>query len=648
LAVRSKVDYWRELISAADLRRQETADRQEWALMKKIWDSGNAAKVVLHQDRENEVEGAFVNYVWAFAQTFIPAVYWRHPVVYVFPRREADQHKARIAQARLRVAFQETNFRRHLMLALQDMLIYGHGWIKLGWYTEVGQVPGSPSKGKLSTVDHELYLYHDAPYAYRVSPERIYVDPDASDYSEVRWIAQEYYRPLEAVRRDPYLRDTRNVSVVHFRDIRGVTPFQTEAVSETDQYVRIYEIWDREDGVVRILCEGSDTWNRVIDHWPYPGIYGFPFKFLAVTDAIDSFYPSSPILPWLPLVLELSEFRALRMDHTRRIVSKFMIQEGAMSEDQVRQFQDPAAEIVFAHDIDRIREFRGLQPDPNLYAAEEAIKKDIREISGFSELLSGSVPFSRIAATTSALMQRNATLRFDFYAHRVGEFIVECARDLLKIVAQYQSYPQTVRILGEPEPQWIEYTREEIDGEYDFHVDVEDMSVSTRQIRIKEAYDALVALSPFTNLVNIRSLLRDLLLAFGKSNLDEYLLPPAGPPADPAWENSLMVRGMPIEPNPNEDHELHLRVHEEFMRSPVYAQAVRQVPQIGQIFSEHIQKTIRMAELSQTAPQAPRLKPQQTLQEGERLATSAPVGGETRPLDLEAGLRNIVNQAIGG
>ncbi|RLI53030.1 MAG: hypothetical protein DRO87_12255, partial [Candidatus Thorarchaeota archaeon] len=400
MAVRSKVDYWRELISAADLRRQETADRQEWALMKKIWDSGNAAKVVLHQDRENEVEGAFVNYVWAFAQTFIPAVYWRHPVVYVFPRREADQHKARIAQARLRVAFQETNFRRHLMLALQDMLIYGHGWIKLGWYTEVGQVPGSPSKGKLSTVDHELYLYHDAPYAYRVSPERIYVDPDASDYSEVRWIAQEYYRPLEAVRRDPYLRDTRNVSVVHFRDIRGVTPFQTEAVSETDQYVRIYEIWDREDGVVRILCEGSDTWNRVIDHWPYPGIYGFPFKFLAVTDAIDSFYPSSPILPWLPLVLELSEFRALRMDHTRRIVSKFMIQEGAMSEDQVRQFQDPAAEIVFAHDIDRIREFRGLQPDPNLYAAEEAIKKDIREISGFSELLSGSVPFSRIAATT--------------------------------------------------------------------------------------------------------------------------------------------------------------------------------------------------------------------------------------------------------
>ncbi|MGM0760560.1 MAG: hypothetical protein ACQEUB_12765, partial [Thermodesulfobacteriota bacterium] len=35
---------------------------------------------------------------------------------------------------------------------------------------------------------------------------------------------------------------------------------------------------------------------------------------------------------------------------------------------------------------------KGLQPDANLYACEEKIEENIREVSGFSELISGPEP----------------------------------------------------------------------------------------------------------------------------------------------------------------------------------------------------------------------------------------------------------------
>jgi hypothetical protein len=238
-------------------------------------------------------------------------------------------------------------------------------------------------------------------------------------------------------------------------------------------------------------------------------------------------------------------------------------------------------------------------------------------------------------------MERNSTLRFDYASERVAAFVTECARSLFKVICQYQNYPKRVKVTGDTDAREIEYTREEIDGEYYFEIDIEDMAAVSRQQKIKDAYDALVALSPFPE-VNKWPLLRDLLDAFGKDSVDEYLMPEQGPPLDPQFENEMMVRGVPVRPNPNEDFDLHLRIHADFMNLPAFQNAIGVLPQIQALFSEHIQLTTRMRErfgqeMTQPGKSA-------SIQRGRAGATSQPVGG---PRNTAGPAGNPLMQAMG-
>ena len=624
-----KLEYWTPFLKRAENARNQYAESYEWRKLKRLWNTGGQTVEVIYdapkQVPSGTAKAAFPNWIYAFGQIFIPAVYWRHPEILVFPRSEQYTLNAKIAKERINRAFRETHFRHQARKALLDCLIYGHGWVKLGWYTRFGQVPPGvipegQKIGKESKTDVQLYLQNDNPYAYRVSPELILVDPDASSYEEARWIAQVSYVPIDRLKEDPFLKFTDNLVAYGYPETEN---WITSPKEKSVKWAKRYEIWDRENDQVLIWCEGSPKINRRIFPWPYQGLHGFPFKLLTVTDAIDELFPPSPILPWLPLVDELALIRTLKMEHLRLMVTKLLVQEGTLDEDQIRNLADPTQKVVFTKDLNGIREIRGLQPDANLYASEDKTKEDLREISGFSELLSGSVPFSRIAATTSAIMAKNAALRFEFFSERVADWIIECAKDLFKIVVDFQSYPQVVRIGEEPELVDLQYDKKAIEGEFTFSVDIQEMSISSKEQRIKEAYDKLVALAPFPETKNY-SLIKDFLNAYGSSDPDKFLNPPPGPPLDPIWENQQMARGYPIEPNPNEDTELHLRVHGDFVGSEFYRRLVAQNPQIGHIFSEHIQKTTVLSRLLQKEESTPRPGVSQNVQKGQRLVTSSP------------------------
>lgn len=640
--------FWIKELNKSAQHRAKFSRQYEWDKIRNILDTG-AQHVSLSadskkQDTEELSASSFVNWLWAFAQTFIPAVYWRHPQVNVQPKRSMYQANTSFVEPIINGAFETTRFRQTLRRCLLDLLCYGHGWIKLGWFTRFGQVPvpgasnETRSFQKPSRIDSDINFVVDQPYAVRVSPERMYIDQDALDYEELRWVCQESYVPYEDARKDPYLKNTKDIAPLVFRSERqdSMLPISTSTEAETkeNKWCRFYEIWDRERRVVRVLIQGSRKWNRVMD-WPYPDIRGFPFKFLSVTDAIQSFYPVSPLLPWLPLVEELSFIRSIRMMHLQKMTPKVIVPSNVFDKDAMEAFEDPNVEIVVSKgDPRELFVFPGLKPDANLYASEDSVKNDIREISGFSEILSGQVPFSRIAATTSAIMERNATIRFDHYSERVAETIVDCAKDLFLIVRAYQSYPQVVQVTGDPDPNWIEITAEQLQGDYLFKLDLEEMSVASKQQKIKEAYDALIALSPFQE-VKTEALLRDLISAMGKNNLNEYLRPAMGDPMDPNWENILMSQGIPVEPNPQEDFGLHLDVHAAYINSPEYSAMVAKAPAIGALFSEHVQKTNRMADMQQqlgppvgTKAAQQGLTPSASQQQGQAQAGSQPVGGQ--------------------
>lgn len=648
---RNSAEYWFGEINAALQSRDKVSSKYEWKKIKDLWNEGGMQVDVYTTSDTQRIappsRSAFVNWVYSYISTFIPAVYWRHPKVFVCPKRSMYLTQAKIAEAKINYALDISNFRRMAGKVALDALIFGIGWMKVGWFTKFGQVPPSSAAtgfdGKTSSLDRESYFYTDEPYAYRVSPERILIDPEAQIYEEARWMAQEHYRLAEDVENDPYLKYTDSVAKFNMRDTTK-DPLSATVAKDEQKWVRMWEIWDRENNRVNFLCDGSEKFNRVIDPWPY-AINGFPYEPLIMSDSVDTFYPPSVVLPWLPLVEELAFIRTMRLDHLSRMVSKYVVKTGSMNNEQQTSFLDQDNELVEVDDPDGIREFSGLKPDAHLYEAEERVKQDIREISGFSELLSGSIPYSRVSATSASIMQKNSSLRFNFASEKVAEFIKACAQKLLKIITDFQQYPDVIRISSDPSSPPIEYTKENIDGEFMFSINVEDMSFTSREQKIKNEYDALTALAPFPQ-VKPHPMLRDVLSAFGKEPIEEYLNPEQGPPVDPGFENEMMLKGVPIQPNPQEDFQTHLAVHSQFMQTPVYTNAIRAIPQIAAMFNEHVQMTLGMFGQSQQGqgnrPQ-PGISPQ--LQAGNAGVASMPVGG---PRNMRGPQGNPLMQALGG
>jgi len=658
---RKDPEYWDTTVRNSEQFRKRFAKKYEWSKIKKIWNTGALHTTVEVEGAQQSVDpgfsGTFVNWVWSFCQTFIPAVYWRQPQVRVVPKKPQDGAMAPLVQAIINGQISRSRFRRECTRSLCDALIYGHGWTKMGWFGKTGQVPDNKMQPeqkrleKMGKIDRDFNMSLGEGYMVRVSPENMFIDHYASSYEQMRWVCQQYYRRYDDVKADPFFKNTDNLAPVDLlaegegEDNVGM-PLVTDVdrASGEEGWIRVWEIWDRIDRKVRFLCSGSEKWNRVVP-WPYPEVHGFPFKPLTFTEGINQFYPVSVILPWLPLVEELSTLRTLRLKHMNKMNPKALLPPNLLDEDKLEAFSEADCDFMVATGDPNQSPpfiFPGMRPDAILYQAEDGVKQDIRDISGFSELLSGSVPYSRIAATTSAIMEQNSKVRFTFYSERLADHIIDCARDMFVIARQMMEYPQLVEITGKAGPKMLPVSKEALHGDYMFHIDLEDLSAMNRQQRMKEAYDALSTLAQFSGQngpVKLEPLLRDFLTSYGKSDSREYLNPPQGPPLDPNYENDMLAKGIPVRPNPLEDFQLHLQIHNQFMRGPQWQQ-IQQVPQIVALFSEHIQETNGMAQqqMAQQGAQgragggqsqaAQQVMPSASQQQGQAQVASQPFGGQ--------------------
>ncbi len=636
--LKKDVEYYFSQIKRAKNYKDRLAMEYEW---EELRNTMNTAGLYVEGTGETwkrveteHTQSGYVNWPWAFKESFIPAVYSQQPEIYVYPKSSMHVQNAHNVQENVNATLNSIGYEKELKRCLLDALVYGHAWMKLGWYTRFGQVPkgaGAEEGDKISKLNMDMDLIYDSAYSYRCCPELIHVDPEAERYEDIRWLAQEYFEPYDQVQDDPFLKYTKDATALGYKEVNDEIPSIFEKPDREPSkrsWCRIYEIWDREEQEVMILIDGCDKFSRRVDGFPYSNIHGFPFKFLSLNDAVDKFYPPSPILAWYPMVSELSFVRQMRMEHMQKMVNKVCSEKQNIDEENLERLRDTEQDYFEVHEIDKVRDFRGLTPDANLYACEQKIEENIRDISGFSELISGSVPYSKLTATTSQIAAQHATIRFQHATTIVSSFIKECAKDLFYIIRDYQEYPVSVRISDDPRINLSQITRDQLEGEYDFRILVEDMSYISRSERVKMSYDMLIALSPFPETRN-ETLIRKFLEANGAVNLREYMHPPMGPPVDPMYENSLMARGIPVEVNPNEDFELHLRVHNEWISSPAYQQLVARMPAIQQLVSGHIQKTTRAFEEYQakTGGDQPRAGVNSQTQQGQQLASSTPQGG---------------------
>jgi len=505
-----------------------------------------------HYDAATKTDRIVVNMAFATINVVSPAVAVNHPKIAVNARRPDDAPQAVIAEEVLNYEWRRNEFQEQVRRAVDDQLIIGHGWVKVGYkYVQLPSVPavepddndpeieveGKEDKADPSTEVTQV-VTEDRPTLERVSPFDVFVDPDARNQQELRWIAQRIRRPLADVKKDKRYnakarKDVQATFGSKWEDDERPTHGQ-ESLSDPNGYVEVWEWWDLKTGSV---C----TFTRDAEHFliaPRPSPYPFthPFLMLRNYEVPDEFYPMGELEAIEVLQHELNATRTQMLNHRKRFSRKWVYRRSAFDADGIAQLESDEDNLMVPIETDDdpskvISPMPAVITPPEFYNQSEMIQNDINTVTAVSEYMRGSMPDIRRTATEAAMLQDAQNARSADKLAKVERSLGHIAERVMQVLQTFLTGEHVVRLVGQgASPMWVYYDRDYLAGEFDFEVEAGSTQPQNESFRRQSALQMVDALAPMAEVINLPQLAMYVLrYGFGIKNPDAYVMEPQAP-----------------------------------------------------------------------------------------------------------------------
>lgn len=530
-----------------------------------------------------------VNLAFSTINVIAPSVAVNYPKVVVQANKPEDSKRAMFVEAVVNHLWKHHDFRTPFRRAVKDFLVFGHGWLKVGWkFVEQEQSIGELARDEMinsamneidqiavesfmdgveppsfddivaSIPSTEMRIVEDQPFVERISVYDVYVDPAATCMEDARWIAQRIVRPLEEVEKDRrYKPSARKKLVANYsRDIYNENPNDDKVQYLEDQVV-LWEYYDIMDNTLSVYADDADEF--LVDPVAMPYAYGHPFVMLRNYDIPDHFYPMGDLEAIEPLQLELDKTRSQLMNDRKRYARKYLYHE--------RSFGPAGREALESEDDGRfvpvIDENKPLDqvvmPLPQvplsaeIYNYSNIIANDINTVSGVSEYARGAMPEIRRTATEASIIADAANARAADKLAIIEISISHVAKRVVQLLQQFMTGEAMARVSDAGgEDIFIPYGREEIVGEYDFDVQAGSTQPMNDTIRRQQAVSLLNAVAPLVgSVIDPAALARHVLEdGFGVKDPDKFLMGQA-PQPQPGQEpggGPVPPQGAPMPP----------------------------------------------------------------------------------------------------
>ena len=177
---------------------------------------------------------------------------------------------------------------------------------------------------------------------------------------------------------------------------------------------------------------------------------------------------------------------------------------------------------------------------------------------------------------------------------------------------------------------------EDFDGRVDV-VPVSDPNIFSMAQRVTLAQTQLQLAQSNPQLHNLNAAYRRMYQALEVQNIDEILPPPPQPqPLDPAIENARALMGEILTTFPEQDHEIHLRLHMAFMKTPLVSTS----PQVMGTFYAHV-----MEHVSQKARKMVQAEIEGLIGQAQLAAQSGAINPEMAQQQIMALQQNVQDPA---
>jgi len=482
-----------------------------------------------HYSTDSAEDRMLVNLAFATKNVIAPSVAINNPKFTVHARRPESADQAVITEVVLNYLWRTYKYQGDFRLAVDDMLISGHGWIKVGYKAlkpkVIVQAPEAHADSEEcygvddrdetveGNVESEVRSFgdDDRPFVERVSPFDILVDPDARHPNEMKFIAQRIRRPAVDVMVDSrYDQKARQEVATRSAKTSEVNRGSEAIEGRSNQgavmaYVDIWEFYDIRKGTVSVFADGAEQ-AYLIPPKPMPYPFGHPFVMLRNYEVPDVFYPMGELESIEELQHELNATRTQMMNHRKKYQRKTLYDKDAFDDEGLRALRSDKDNTMVPVDLTAaqtdITKVVAPMPQegtpPEFYNQTELIKTDINEITGTSDYMRGAQQEIRRTATEAAMIQDAQNARAADKLARIEGVLAQIGARVVQLMQTYMTGEKIIRIAGPAAaPLWVKFDRDYIAGEFDFEVEGGSTQPRNESFRRQSALQLVDALAPF-------------------------------------------------------------------------------------------------------------------------------------------------------
>lgn len=481
------VGWWMDQIQAGEQFRKKVAYEQKWKTWREYY-RGEWSRDVLP-----------VNLFFTMARTIVPRIYFRDPSISVTPGKPGllNLTFARMLERADNKIIRRMKLKKQMKKIVQNAFFFGTGVGKVGFggfFTPAPMADEDTPTGKMGElVEYAQFTEPNMPWFASVRPINFVLPSGLTDFEYSRWVAEKVIRPMDDVRSDPRLENTK-----HLRASRNIqTPFGSVIYDEP--MFEGYEVHDRKTMAVMVLTAHTSSKDHkgVLYFGPdtsqlYGGFNYFPVVFNEDDEHVWGI-PDSKILE--PYQLEINEIKTQIMKHRRLTLIKILASEKSISEEEAqRMVSEDVAAVVWVQggNLDQAAKWVQSSTIPiELFKAAEETINDVRETVGFSRNQFGEFN-SRSGDTTATeanIVRMASEIRVDERRDELADTLVDVVKHIHGVIFDHWTTDQIVDVVGPAGATvWIQFRGELLKtGRYNVKVDPDSSVPETRLLREQRA-----------------------------------------------------------------------------------------------------------------------------------------------------------------
>ncbi len=456
-----------------------------------------------------------VNLVFSNGKIMIPKTYFRNPRVKVIPKKHTAWYSSRVVEAVDNHLIREMGFKYQIKAMIEDVYTAGTTFGKVGYDSQYGYFPdmdeligedntqetvkGSGSKSRIERTEYNVNVKPGNPWFLWTPAEDIVVPygtlkSGAPEITDIPWIAQRVIRRLEDVKDDPKYKNTDDLQA----GLRSDTRLSREIPSEMDEeYVELWEIRDLKRKRIYVIADNYDKY--LVDEEDLLQIEGFPYVRLIFNTHPRYFWGISDIKNLEPAQLAINNINTILLHHARVSLKKFIGMEGSISDAELKKLLDEQSgsyvKVKGASLQEAIKELNLTIPQ-DLFTIKNEYRKDLRELVGYSRNEAGEFDQStRRTATEATLVKQGSETRSSERRDIVADVVEKAISKINQIIFERWDSDRVIDIVGEDGIKyWVQYSAEDIVGEYDIQINAEEAQVIDTD---KITQDAIALLQQF-------------------------------------------------------------------------------------------------------------------------------------------------------